>query len=67
MCMGFPSKNAGAGCRFLLQGIFPTQGSNPISCVSYTAGRFFPTSATWGLPSVPHSDVRDPLSLLVTK
>ena len=25
----FPGKNTGAGCRFLLQGIFPTQGSNP--------------------------------------
>ena len=26
---GFPSKNTGGDCRFLLQGIFPTQGSNP--------------------------------------
>ena len=25
----FPSKNPGVGCHFLLQGIFPTQGSNP--------------------------------------
>ena len=25
----FPGKNAAVGCRFLLQGIFPTQGSNP--------------------------------------
>ena len=25
----FPGKNAGVGCHFLLQGIFPTQGSNP--------------------------------------
>ena len=25
----FPGKNTGAGCPFLLQGIFPTQGSNP--------------------------------------
>ena len=24
----FPGKNIGAGCHFLLQGIFPTQGSN---------------------------------------
>ena len=24
-----PGKNAGVGCHFLLQGIFPTQGSNP--------------------------------------
>ena len=26
---GFPGKSAGAGCHFLLQGIFPTQGWNP--------------------------------------
>ena len=25
----FPDKNTGVGCHFLLQGIFPTQGSNP--------------------------------------
>ena len=25
----FPGKNTGKGCHFLLQGIFPTQGSNP--------------------------------------
>ena len=24
-----PGKNTGEGCRFLLQGIFPTQGLNP--------------------------------------
>ena len=24
-----PGKNAGVGCHALLQGIFPTQGSNP--------------------------------------
>ena len=26
---GLPGKNVGVGCRFLLQRIFPTQGSNP--------------------------------------
>ena len=25
----FSGKNIGVGCHFLLQGIFPTQGSNP--------------------------------------
>ena len=25
----FPGKNTGVGCRFLLQGTFPTQGLNP--------------------------------------
>ena len=24
-----PGKNTGVGCHFFLQGIFPTQGSNP--------------------------------------
>ena len=28
LSMGLPGKNIGAGCRFLLQGIFLTQGSN---------------------------------------
>ena len=28
LSMGFSSKNTGVGCHFLLQGIFPTQGSN---------------------------------------
>ena len=32
-----PSKNAGVGSHSLLGGIFPTQGSNPVSC---TGGRF---------------------------
>ena len=27
----FPGKNTGAGCHFLLQGLFPTQGMN--SCL----------------------------------
>ena len=27
--MDFPGKNTGVGCHFLLQGIFPNQGSNP--------------------------------------
>ena len=29
-----PGKNTGVGCHFLLQGIFPTQGSNPHLLVS---------------------------------
>ena len=52
----FPGKNTGVGCHFLLQGIFPTQGSN--SCLLHLlrlqadssalaspalAGRFFTT------------------------
>ena len=33
-----PDKNTGVGSHSLLQGVFPTQGSNPVSCI---AGRFF--------------------------
>ena len=40
LSMGFPSKNTGVGCHFLLQGIFPTQGSNSSPVL---AGRFFTT------------------------
>ena len=40
----FPGKNTGVGCHFLLQGIFPTQGSNlcflQVSCI---AGGLFTT------------------------
>ena len=47
----FLSKNTGMGCHFLLQGIFPSQGSSPpllpASHVSALAGEFFTTSATW--------------------
>ena len=32
------------GCHFLLQGIFPTQESNPPPAL---AGRFFTASTTW--------------------
>ena len=48
----FPGKNTGAGCHFLLQGIFLTQGSNPLSASSLAlAGGFFTTSLTWESPS----------------
>ena len=39
----FPGKNTGMGCHFLLQGIFPTEGSN---WVSHTVGRRFTLWAT---------------------
>ena len=44
----FPSKSTGMGCHALLQGIFPTQGSNPLCLMSpeSPAGGFFTTSAT---------------------
>ena len=41
-----PGKSTGVGNHFLLQGIFPTQGSNQVSCI---AGRFF---TVWGIRDV---------------
>ena len=36
LCMRFPRKNPGVGCRFLFREIFPTQGSNHIlTCIIY--------------------------------
>ena len=43
-----PGKNTGMGCHALLQGIFPTQGSNLGLMMSPAlAGRFFTTNAIW--------------------
>ena len=48
LSMGSPGKNTGVDCHFLLQGTFPTQGSNPcLLCSPALAGRFFATSAAW--------------------
>ena len=42
-----PEKNTGVGCHVLLQGIFPTQGSNLcLLQLLHWAGKFFTTSAT---------------------
>ena len=42
-----PGKNTEVGCHALLQGIFPTQGSNLcLLCLPALAGGFFTTSAT---------------------
>ena len=44
----FPFRNTGVGGHFLLQGVFPTQGSNTTSLASPArAGRFFTTGATY--------------------
>ena len=42
-----PGKNPGVGCHALLQGIFPTQGSNPALMSPALARRFFTTSTVW--------------------
>ena len=43
----FPGKNPGVDCHFLLQGIFPTQGSNPVSCMDR---QFLYHCSTWEAP-----------------
>ena len=41
-------KNTGVGCHFLLQGIFPIQGSNSCLLMSFALwGGFFTTKANW--------------------
>ena len=42
-----PDKNAGVGCHALLQGVFPTQGSNPHPLHPALAGGFVTTSGAW--------------------
>ena len=55
LSMGFSSKHTGVGYHALLQGIFPTQGSNLHLLTSPAfAGRFFTTSATWEAPQFPY-------------
>ena len=46
MPMGFPRQEHWRGCQFLLQGVFPTQGSNPRSCI----GRRVPAAEPPGKP-----------------
>ena len=49
-----PGKNTGVGCHALLQGIFPTQGSNLclLRLLRWQAG-----SLSLALPGKPHSDL----------
>ena len=48
LSMRFFSKKTGVGCRALLHGIFPTQGSNlRLLHLPALAGRLFTASATW--------------------
>ena len=52
LSMDFPGKNTGEDCQFLLQGIFPTQGSNPclLCLVHWQTDSFtpvLPTLDTW--------------------
>ena len=42
-----PGKNTGVGCHILLQGLFLTQGSHCVSCVSCTGRQVLHHCATW--------------------
>ena len=50
-----PGQNTGVGSLSLLQGIFPTQGSNKVSCI---AGQFFTSWATRDQLSYQESPIR---------
>ena len=50
----FPGKNTGVSCHFLLQGIFPTQGSNPC----------FLSLLHWQVGSLPLSHLGNPAIIL---
>ena len=51
LSVGLSRQEHWSGCHFLLQGIFPNQGSNPYLMPPALAGRFFTMSATWDAPS----------------
>ena len=54
------------GCHFLLQGIFPTQGLNYISCVSCIAGGFFTHWTIREAPEGMHLGSIKPLDSFLT-
>ena len=51
----FPGKNTGVGCRFLLQDISPTQGSNPrLLCHLHWQADSFPLGPPGKPPALNH-------------
>ena len=49
----FPGKNTGEVCHFLLQGIFPTQGSNPrLLCLLHWQAGSLPLASPFQLPNI---------------
>ena len=63
----FPGKNTWVDCHAHLQGLFLTQGSNPVSCVSCSAGGFFTTEPQRLNPvSYCHASVCSSILCLVT-
>ena len=47
LSVGSPGKDTGVGCHSLLQGIFPTQGSNPTLLCSSIGRQILYHCATW--------------------
>ena len=47
LSMGFSRQEYWVGCHALLQGIFPTQKSNPYHKYATLAARFFTTNTPW--------------------
>ena len=49
-----PGNNTRVGCHALVQGIFPTQGSNPrLLCLLHWQAGSLPLAGTWKLPKCP--------------
>ena len=57
-----PDKNIGAACHFLLQGIFPTQGSNSHLCLLHKWADSLPLSHL-GSPNLLLEFTKHPLTL----
>ena len=59
LSMGFPRQEYWSGCHFLLQGVFPTEGSNPhLLCVLYWQAGSFPLAP----PEKPKGSALTPLT-----
>ena len=56
----FPGKNTGAGCRFLLQGIFPAQGSNPHILCTHIGRQVFHHCANLEAPKPSQHSLNHP-------
>ena len=57
---GFPGKNTGLGCHFLLQGIFLTQELEPMSPLYPALARRFFTTELPGKPGTLPSSIKQP-------
>ena len=66
LSMDSPGKITGVGCRALLQGIFPTQGSNHVSYISFSGRQVIYDWRHLGSPNIYcHYALNIPCPLLV--